>query len=117
MSETNNSQMNIEEKRQRILNMIEKYWNEEDKKINREEILKDEDNVEKIYTYFSTKEKSERDKLLEQYQNDATQEYLTKRENLYKSVWETKKLIMEFEASRQTKYDKDEADELLNNIE
>ena len=124
MSDTNNLQMNIKEKKQRILKMVEEYWDEEDKEIDRKEILNYNENVEKIYTIFSTKEKSERDTLLEKYQKEATEEqqklveeYLTQRKNLYRLVEEMKKLILKFEDMRQKNYDEEEADELLNNIE
>jgi len=124
MSKTNNLQMNIEEKKQRILKMIEEYWDDEDKKIDREEVLSYDENIEKIYTLFITKEKSNRDTLLEKYQKEATEEqqklkeeYLIQRKNLYRLVEEMKKLILKFEDMRQKNYDEEEADELLNSIE
>jgi len=124
MSETNNSSMSIEEKRQRILKMIEEYWDEEDKNLERNEILSYDENVEKVYTLFSTKEKNDRDILLEKYQKEAdeeekklTEEYLTYKKNLDEHVQEMKKLILKFEDMRQKNNDEDEADELLYNIE
>ncbi len=114
----------IEEKRQRILEMIEKYGDDEDKNLGREEIIRYDENVEKIYTVFSTKEKNERDELLEKYQKEAeeeqeklTEEYLTQKKELDKLVQEMKKLILKFEDERQKSYDENEADELLDNIE
>ncbi len=114
----------IEEKRQRILEMIEKYGDDEDKNLGREEILSYDENVERIYTLFSTKEKNERDELLEKYQKEAeeeqeklTEEYLTQKKELDKLVQEMKKLILKFEDERQKSYDENEADELLDNIE
>ena len=124
MSETNNSSMSIEEKRQRILKMIEEYGDEEDKNLERNEILSYDENVEKVYTLFSTKEKNDRDILLEKYQKEAdeeekkiTEEYLTYKKNLDRHVQEMKKLILKFEDMRQKNNDEDEADELLYNIE
>ena len=124
MSETNNSSMSIEEKRQRILKMIEEYWDEEDKNLERNEILSYDENVEKVYTLFSTKEKNDRDILLEKYQKEAdeeekklTEEYLTYKKNLDEHVQEMKKLILKFEDMRQKNNDEEEADELLYNIE
>lgn len=119
-----NSESNIEEKRQRILEMIEKYGDDEDKNLGREEILSYDENVERIYTLFSTKEKNERNELLEKYQKEAeeeqeklTEEYLTQKKELDKLVQEMKKLILKFEDERQKRYDENEADELLDNIE
>ena len=124
MAETNNSSMSIEEKRQRILKMIEEYWDEEDKNLERNEILSYDENVEKVYTLFSTKEKNDRDILLEKYQKEAdeeekklTEEYLTYKKNLDEHVQEMKKLILKFEDMRQKNNDEEEADELLYNIE
>ena len=124
MAETNNSSMSIEEKRQRILKMIEEYWDEEDQNLEREEILNYDENVEKIYTLFSTKEKNERENLLDKYQKEAeekrkkiNEEYLANKEELDKLVQKMKNLILKFEDERQKNYDEDEADELLYNIE
>jgi len=104
--------------------MIEKYGDDEDKNLGREEILSYDENVERIYTLFSTKEKNERDELLEKYQKEAeeeqeklTEEYLTQKKELDKLVQEMKKLILKFEDERQKSYDENEADELLDNIE
>ena len=124
MSETNNSQMSIEEKRQRILEMIKKYWEEEDQNLQREEILRYDANVEKVYTIFSINEETERKNLLEKYQKESeegqqklAEEYLIQKENLIKLIQEMKKLILKFEDFRQKSYDEEEADELLYNIE
>lgn len=124
MSETNNSQMSIEEKRQRILEMIKKYWEEKDQNLQREEILRYNENVEKVYTIFSINEETERKNLLEKYQKEAeegqqklAEEYLIQKEDLIKLIQEMKKLILKFEDSRQKSYDEEEADELLYNIE
>jgi 5'-3' exonuclease len=104
--------------------MIEKYGDDEDKNLGREEILGYDENVERIYTLFSTKEKNERNELLEKYQKEAeeeqeklTEEYLTQKKELDKLVQEMKKLILKFEDERQKSYDENEADELLDNIE
>lgn len=88
--------VNIEEKKKWILEMVNLYWDEENKGINRNELLSYDDNVEKLYIYFQTKEKADRELLLEKYKEEETQEYLLNSEKLHKLVWEAKKMAMNF---------------------
>ena len=113
MDGTNNINRDITEKRQRILKMIKEYWDKEDKNLEREEILNYDENVEKVYTIFSTKEKSDRDIIIEKYKEEAQKEYLEQRTIIYKLIWEAKKLVMKYEEMRQNKNDQDD----IENIE
>jgi hypothetical protein len=109
--------MDIEQKRQRILEKVNLYWEIEDKSINWDEILKDDDNVEKLYKYFLTKDKTERENLLEKYKEETIKEYGKSSEELHKLIWKAKNLVFQFKEKMENEKNEEDIKDIEDTLD
>lgn len=111
-----NQEKSIEEKKQWILEMVDMYWDPEDKEINRDYILEKDIDVERVYKCFTTKDKWERQKLFVSYKEEDDEEYLNSRKRFYQLKEKADIMMNEFRAKIDEENDIREIEDVLSDM-